>query len=295
MLVQTLPFHIDFKRKTFVVYHENDEAEQITVDNEGAGILSIEMFKSINVGALKGFIAELKEHLAPDQVQAILQLWGNSNAIRLSIVTDLLGGDRLLAKTILRLGINRGVLAIGVNSTWKVVNKEEQKTMKEIAEKQKRGPVGEAKSFKETVASLQKKGFDIGEQKEEEVVVVEAVEETVEEVVEIIPEEPIIKGKQDAEGELRAKLKALEHKAKTFTDWNETITPWSVNNEINAIKNQLRTLEAQKQGKQYIKEVNSVQTPTPKSITRITTQVTPAPISLPKPVAKSLPKKKLSR
>lgn len=289
MLVQTLPFHIDFKRKTFVVYHENDESEYIAIDSEGAGVLSIEIFKSINVGALKGFIAELKDHLAPDQVQAILQLWGNSNAIKLSIVSDLLGGDRLLAKTILRLGISRGVLAIGVNSTWKVVNKEEQKTMKEIAEKQKRGPVGEAKSFKETVASLQKKGFDIGEQKEttEE----ESVE--LEEVVEIIPEEPIIKGKQDAEGELRNKLKALEHKAKTFTEWNEVITPWAVNNEINAMKNQLRTLDAQKNSNQYMKEVNSVQTNVlPKSVTRLT----PTPSQASKPVGKSLPvKKKLSR
>lgn len=299
MLVTKLAFHIDFKHKTFHIYHENGESEKVVINNEGGGELILDMFKSVDVGALKGLIADLNEVLDKSQVQGVLHLWGNSNAIKLSTVTDILNGDRVLAKHILRIGIIRGVLATGVNSTWKVVNKEEQKTMKEHADRMKRGPIHNAPEYQESVAKLTKQGFTIGEAKEKETVEGEGVlttvlpkkrkEVAVEQGVEIIPEEPLVKvDNSKAKTELRLKLQALEHKAKTFTEWDELVTPWTVNNEIKAIKEQLRSIEIAQDKKTYIQQVNQVNpvVPLPKSITRI---VSPA---LSSKHAKILPKKK---
>lgn len=317
MLVQKLPFYIDFKHKTMYLYHENNEAEQVSIDNEGAGVLTLDMFKSVDLAALKGFVSELKEIVDVSQMQAILQLWGNSNAIKLSVVCDVLNGDRVLAKNVLRLGITRGVLATGVNSTWKVVNKEEQKTMKEHAEKMKRGTIQGALTYDKSIEMLQKQGFEIGEASIGEKVdkknsleveggrvstkvlpkKKQVVEKTIDEGVmpendssiEIVPENPEErpdKKQPNAELALRLKLKALEHKAKTFTEWSETVTPWTVNSEIQAVKAQLRTLENNKASKQYKQEVNAAPSQLlPKSITRIEQ---PAPTK-----AKILPKKKL--
>jgi hypothetical protein len=157
MLLTKLPFGIDWKHKTCHIYHDNDEAEQITIDENGNGELLLDMFKSLDLTPLKGFIEELNELLTKEQKQAIFQLWGNSKQIMLSDMNRIV--DRILAKQILGLGMDRGVLTRGVNSTWRVIDKEIQKTMKESAERMKRGPIKGAPSFEESIERLQKQGF----------------------------------------------------------------------------------------------------------------------------------------
>lgn len=168
MLLTKLTFGIDWKHKTFHIYHDDDSAEQVVVDDNGNGELLLDIFKSLNMAPLKGFIEELDELLTKEQKQAIFLLWGNSKQIMLSDMNRVV--DKILAKQILGLGMDRGVLTRGVNSTWKVIDKEIQKTMKEAAERMKRGPIKGAPSFEESKERLQKQGFSIGEEKEVETV-----------------------------------------------------------------------------------------------------------------------------
>jgi hypothetical protein len=196
MLVQKIPFNIDFKRKTFYLYHDDDSAEQIVIDKDGSGELLLDMFKSLNMAPLKGFIEELNDILTEEQIQAVFLLWGNANQIMISDVVGRGGMDRLTAKKLLDLGMDRGVLTRGVNSTWKVIDKEIQKTMKDSAERMKRGPIKGMPSTEESMARIQLQkekfglsegqggmGHDSGESESES--------EGEEVTAEIIPEEPI--------------------------------------------------------------------------------------------------------
>jgi hypothetical protein len=103
MYIQKLPFNIDWKRKTMHVYLDNDEAQKIEIDNEGSGILLVEMFKAMQIGTLKRFFQELKTLVSNEQFIAILSMWGNSLAIKIGVLSDLLQ-NRELAKAVISLG-----------------------------------------------------------------------------------------------------------------------------------------------------------------------------------------------
>ena len=201
MLVGKILFNIDFKHKTFYLYHDDNNTEQVIVDEDGNGELLLDMFKSLNMEPLKGFIDELNEKMTKDQTQAVFQLWGSSNQIMISDMTDILKGDRVLAKSILKLGIERGVLGRGVNSTWKVIDKEIQKTMKDSAIRTKRGIMKGAPSTEESMKRIQKQREEFGLTNEGEQGMIEKHEsKTVHnskvssksKSVDVIPDEPLI-------------------------------------------------------------------------------------------------------
>ena len=166
MLLQELIIGIDWKRKTLHIYHDNDEAEEVVIDEKGSGVLKLEMFKALNVASLKDFMEELETLLTKDQLQCVFQHWGNSSMIMLSDVIGRGAIDRITAKEILALGMERGILKRGVNCTWKVIDREVQKTMKEKAERMKRGPIKEAATYEESVETLKALGFTIGKKGE---------------------------------------------------------------------------------------------------------------------------------
>lgn len=206
MLAQKLPFGIDWKHKTFYIYHDNDEAEQIIVDENGSGELLLDMFKLLNMKPLREIIDQIDELVTKEQRQSIFQLWGNSNQIMLSDMTRIV--DRTLAKKILALGMDMGVLGRGVNSTWKVLDKETQKTMKESAIKMKRGPIKRL-TTEESIERVQKQGFTVGEggmisneSKDTNTINEESTHE-------VIPEEPIKKNEVDIPL-LRKELEKIE-------------------------------------------------------------------------------------
>jgi hypothetical protein len=248
MYIETLNGFIDWKRHTFHVYHENGESQQIAIDSEGAVVLELIMFKQVHLGALKGFIDTLQEILSKDQIQNMLQLWGNSNAIKISIVTASLGGDRLLAKQVLQIGVDRGVLAVGVNSTWKVVNKEEQKTMKEHAERMKKGITKEPESLVDTLERMKQEGKL---EKEEGNLIAGGIAKEVQSKGLVKPTKKIPTEKtidviaEPTEQELQQELQALQQKLKE-DKWNEDETPWTVNDRMHLIQAQLRHRQTQK-------------------------------------------------
>jgi hypothetical protein len=309
-MTKSVTAQVDWKKKIVIII-KSDENTIIPIDEAGNIELTDEIFALKKSGAIDIFEHELEEILSYEQLIALYDNWGNALAIMVGNTANVLGISKHEAKEIIQSAEKHGIICAGHNCTWRIKEtkiikarwSDKARNMQKLENtKKKETPQEIVARFEALAETLEKKnqGTSLLKKKPQKVaeeLIEETVEESVEieEVVEIIPEEPIVKGKQDAEGELRAKLKALEHKAKTFTDWNETVTPWTVNNEINAIKHQLRTLEAHKQGKQYMKEVNSmsVHPPTlPKSITRLT----PTPSALSKPVGKSLPvKKKLPR
>lgn len=288
MYIEQLHGFIDWKRQTFHIYHENGEAQKIEVNEEGEVVLEVSMFKQVNLGALKGFIEKLSEILSKDQIQTMFQLWGNSNAIKISIVTASLDGDRLLAKRILQLGVDRGVLAVGTNSTWKVVNKEEQKTMKEHAERMKKGISKELDSPEDILSRMRSMEQDINleggrghktpVQGGSDIAISMGVGSKTnlpvkKNTINTTTEERTLE--ELSEQELQKELSILQQKLKEDKGWNENETPWTVNDKIHKIQAQLKGIQLQKDAKEYKEEVNKLNEHTPKSMTRLPVQTKP--------------------
>jgi len=281
--VDKLKANIDWKRKSMHIYLDdiNGTAIKLEINEEGYCDLESVWFKTIEVtNKLQGFIEALKEYVSKDQLESILCLWGTSNAIKASNMTEVLQ-DKLLTKKIIGLGLLKKIITGGVNSTYKVINKEEQKTMAEIAAKMEKGErvqVNEP-SMIETGARLRHQGI-IGQPivLEEEVIEEEIVEEekefqTMTRYVRPVEEKvakqvksvkqavTIIAEKKDhssmSEGDLRREFKALQHELEV-DKWGEDRTPWAVNDEIQLVKAQLNGFENRRNAEKYKKEVNSL-------------------------------------
>lgn len=262
MYIETLKFNIDWKRHTLHVYHEDGNAQKIVIDDEGDGELEVEMFKLSTLGGnLKRFIEALSEILSKDQLESILMLWGTSNAIKALNMTAVLEGDKILTKKVIGLGLLRKIITGGVNSTYKVINKEEQKTMKEHAERMGKGIRKEPETLIETEARMRKEG------KFEKIEGQGAPNISKEESssVEVIADEP-----QLSEQEMRKEVARLQKQIDDDKGWNENETPWTVRDRIHLIQKQLKGIELQKEAIRYKKEVNSLSGS--KSIGTITSQ-----------------------
>ena len=274
---EKLSFNIDWKRKTFILHLDDGTALPIKVDDDAivSGYIELESFKELNLGTLTGFTESLREILSKDQMALFFEICGNSSAIKISSVAMLFNGDRALAKKALDLGIMRGVLANGINSTWKVVNKEEQKTMKTASDRLKKGGIVDSRTWGNILEKVKDRDEVVEEVEEEEVVVVEEekefqtmtryvrpVEEKVAKQVKSVKQAvTIIAEKKDhssmSEGDLRRELKALQHELEV-DKWGEDRTPWAVNDEIQLVKAQLNGFENRRNAEKYKKEVNSL-------------------------------------
>lgn len=239
MYNNTIGFNIDWKRKTMYAYLDNDEAVKIDIDDEGNGVLSVELFKTIQIGSLKRFIEELKTLVSKEQMVAILTMWGNSSAIKLGVLADLLQ-DRELAKAVIRLGSQRGVIVVGVNSTWKVIGRDEQKTMKEYAERSKRVVSSSKPILEEELTELPKEE-ETNSGEAGSIITSSTVVKT-----EHIANKPSSKVVVKSVEELQKELTTLEKRLQENKDWDENETPHTVVEKINKIKNQLRMLAINK-------------------------------------------------
>jgi len=272
--VDKLKANIDWKRKSMHIYLNdiNGTAIKLEIDEEGYCDLESVWFKTIEVNnKLQGFINDLKEYVSKDQLESILCLWGTSNAIKASNMTEVLQ-DKLLTKKIIGLGLLKKIITGGVNSTYKVINKEEQKTMAEIAAKMEKGEKVDNRTWQD-IGEKVKDRDEVVEEVEEEVVeeekefqtmtrYVRPVEEKVVKSVKPVKQAvSIIAEKKDyssmSEGDLRRELKALQHELEV-DKWGEDRTPWAVNDEIQLVKAQLNGFENRRNAEKYKKEVNSL-------------------------------------
>lgn len=169
MYVNTLNFTImlkeDVKQKVkinwenyviLIVDEGSDELQHVDIVEGGNFTLEHEIFKQRIVGQLEGFVHDLNELVNDNQRQAIYQYFGNSNLLIISNLAFLLGGNRILAKQVLMTGFGRGVLATGLNSTFKVVRKEEKETMKVWAITMLKKPRQEPKTIQEQMEETDK-------------------------------------------------------------------------------------------------------------------------------------------
>lgn len=255
MYTEKLQFNIDWKRKTLHVYQENDETQQINIDEEGNGVLALGLFKIIDIGSLKLFMKHIEEILTKEQKQKVLFLWGNATAIKLGAMADTIG-DRLLAKEVITIGLQKGIIVPGVNSTYRVVHKEEQRTMKEYAARMKEG------NFRKGTGTIHE--YTEKETKEEGMIEssVEAglaalTEKNDKNIIENIASgkvTPLTEYKKPTDTKtvkvsiesLKKELVALEKKLSDTKDneWNEEETPHTVIDKINKLKNQIRMCES---------------------------------------------------
>lgn len=311
--MKSITAQVDWKKKIVILIRGGDEENDvIPIDEAGNMELTEAIFQSKKPEtAIVQFEHEIESMLSYEQQLALYANWGSALSIMTTNTANVLGIEKFQAKAIIQMAERYGLLYAGHNCTWKVKdgkivrarwsdkarsmqkldNAKPQETPAEVVARF--AAMGEALDKKNAI-ELEKSGVSTKVlPKKKQVVEKEVVEEVHEHVeedsIEIVPENPEEqpnKKQPNAELALRLKLKALEHKAKTFTEWSETVTPWTVNSEIQAVKAQLRTLEANKASKQYKQEVNAAPSQLlPKSITRLE-QPTPTK-------AKILPKKKL--
>lgn len=311
-MMKSITAQVDWKKKIVILIRGGDEENDIIPIDEAGNIeLTEAIFQSKKPEtAIVQFEHEIESMLSYEQQLALYANWGSALSIMTTNTANVLGIEKFQAKAIIQMAERYGLLYAGHNCTWKVKdgkivrarwsdkarsmqkldNAKPQETPAEIVARF--AAMGEALDKKN---SLEVEGGRVSTKvlpKKKQV-----VEKTIDEGVmpendssiEILPENPEKqpdKKQPNAELALRLKLKALEHKAKTFTEWSETVTPWTVNSEIQAVKAQLRTLETNKASKQYKQEVNAAPSQLlPKSITRIEQ---PAPMK-----SKIVPKKKL--
>jgi hypothetical protein len=157
MYVDSLDFQINWKEKTIMIQDKGTEGEYeyVKIDEYGQFTLKHDIFRERIVGQLVSFVHDLTELVNDNQRQAIYQYFGNANAITISNMA-LIVEDRMLAKGILMLGLKKGVITAGFNSTYKIIRKEEKQTMKEWAVTMLRKPREEPKTIKEEIEETER-------------------------------------------------------------------------------------------------------------------------------------------
>lgn len=97
--------------------------EEWVVEDDGSVMLSQSLFQAEKINPIVAFEEELTELLTDIQRMKLYNLWGTGSAIKKSATVNILNGDRELAKKTISIGESHGILTIGHNFTWKVIEK----------------------------------------------------------------------------------------------------------------------------------------------------------------------------
>lgn len=117
-----IEINIDWKKKVIMIVQPINLV--LEVDEAGTCIINDEMLKIKPREAYDLFEDELIELLKPEQEIQLYKCWGMALSIMLGRTADIVGIDKRLAKQIIMLAEQYGLLYQGNNYSWKIVNKD---------------------------------------------------------------------------------------------------------------------------------------------------------------------------
>jgi hypothetical protein len=232
---QTIIVMVNPNQKVYVVntqmFYVADETGTLTIKipehiyHEGNDILEFEH--------------KIETMLTEDQRYDLYNLLATSKGITVSRIIEVLDILKKQAKEIITLALRYHIVTSYWNNTVRVTNKAIKERMEQHVinrYRQHTQCIG-SETIQETITKLRAQGLlgpaEVNETEGKQV----ANEESSEKVTYLSNS-----SNSNSVKLLQDRLKVLEKKLQENTNWNEEETPWTVNNEINQIKSQLRIL-----------------------------------------------------
>lgn len=255
----------------------------IKVDDEGYITITEEMLKVKERLPVVQFERRIVDMIDYDQITRLLQYWSASLTIIIARTANVLKVDKSLAKRIIGIAEEYGLLVSGWNSTYRIVDSVVKERWKEAAIQRVKvdkpqetthdiiarlgmgGESGEEHVDGKEIDDTVKLSKDTSNAKSNIARVVDKVKGKSSSIKKLVPDDAPLE--EQSEEQLQKRLSYLQERLATHTEWTELETPWMVNDEIHRIKAQLRHFDNTRVGQTYINETNTLKLP--KSITEV--------------------------
>lgn len=284
--------HYDKDDNTIIVKRIKGENITIQPNDEGLFELTEDMVIEERMTPLHAFERDLNNYLSYEQQMLLFEAWGMALSIVTSTTAYLLKIDKSIAKEIIMMGMQYGVLYQGNNNTWKI---KEGKIVKDrwlkIAQSMKKDLVGgPEETISDIITKVRAMGAghginDTNDNNEEEYIEEEKpthskeftdAKKNVEKIVKKAGKSTSIAGnnnndniplEEQSEEQLRKRISYLQERLSNNKIWTELETPWMLNDEIHRIKAQLRYFDNKRSSQTYMNEANALNLPS--SITEV--------------------------